>query len=86
MEQNEVFTKIAVLENEFEAQLLESILKEREIPHFLKSYHDPAYGTLYQMVKGWGQVTAPERCREEITEIISDIRKGYSWEGDINND
>ena len=31
------YEKIAVLDNEFEAQMLESILIEREIPYQLKS-------------------------------------------------
>lgn len=76
----ENFVKIAVLEDEFEAQVLESVLKERELAHFLKSYHDPAYGSLYQAVKGWGHVTAPESLKEEILEILADLRKGYTWE------
>jgi hypothetical protein len=74
------FVKISVLENEFEAQVLESVLKERDIAHFLKSYHDPVYGSLYQMHKGWGEVTAPESMKEEILEILVDLRKGYTWE------
>lgn len=76
----ENFVKIAVLENEFEAQLLESVLKERELSHFLKSFHDPVYGTLYQIHKGWGQVTAPLSLKDEILEILADLRKGYAWE------
>jgi len=76
----DAFKKITILENEIEAQLLESVLKERDIAHFLKSYHDPAYGSLYQTHKGWGEVTAPENVKEEILEILSDLRKGYDWE------
>jgi hypothetical protein len=76
----ENFIKIMVLENEFEAQILESVLQEREIPHFLKSYHDEVYGRLFQMNKGWGAVNAPERYKVEIEEIVADLRKGYTWE------
>lgn len=69
------FKKAAVLENDNEARLLESILNEREIPHLMKSYHDTAFDGLYQTQKGWGHVSAPESYHEEINEIISDIRK-----------
>lgn len=74
------FVKISVLENSFQAQLLESILQERSIPHLLKSYHDIAYGNIFQMHKGWGAVHAPEKFKEEIVEIIEELKRGYTWE------
>jgi hypothetical protein len=73
--QMEDHVKVAVLENEIEACLLESILNERDIPHLLQSYHDTAYDGLYQTQKGWGHVSAPLSSREEILEILSDLRK-----------
>jgi len=71
----EEFEKIAVLENGFEAQVLDSILTERHIPHLMRSYHDSAYDGLYQVAKGWGHVSAPPVYREEVLEILSDLRK-----------
>jgi len=71
----EEFEKIATLENGFEAQVLDSILAERDIPHLMRSYHDTAYDGLYQTLKGWGHVSAPPYYREEIMEILSDLRK-----------
>ena len=72
----EDFRKIAVLENEVEAGMLETILTERDIPHVLRSYHDFAYDGLFQMQKGWGRVEGPASRESEILEIIADIRKG----------
>jgi len=69
------YIKVAILENDDEARLLASILTEREIPHLIRSYFDTAFDGLYQSQKGWGYVSAPEACTEEILEIISDIRK-----------
>lgn len=69
------YKKAATLENEFEAQLLESILLERNIPHRLRSYHDTAFNGLFQTQKGWGAISAPEEHLEEIKEVISDMRK-----------
>lgn len=69
-------TKILVLRNEAEARLLEATLVERNIPHFLKSYHDLAYDGIWQVQLGWGQVDAPPEYRAEIEAIYADLRKG----------
>ena len=71
----EDYTKVATLENEFEAQLLESILLERNIPHMLRSYYDTAFDGLFQTQKGWGYISAPEAYLAEIKEILSDLRE-----------
>lgn len=74
----EDYKKVAVLENQFEAQLLSSILIEREIPHRLRSYHDTAFDGLFQTQKGWGTVSAPDGHHSEIKEIIEDLRRNSS--------
>jgi hypothetical protein len=68
------YIKVAILENDDEAKLIASILKEREIPHFIRSYFDTAFNGLYQSQKGWGYVSAPKDCTEEILDILTDIR------------
>ena len=72
----EEFKKAAILENEFEAQLIASILVERGVPHRLRSYHDTAFDGLFQTQKGWGIVGSPEKYHEGIKEILADLRKG----------
>ena len=67
------FRKILILENEIEAQVLDSILNEREIPHRIRSYYDSAYDGIYQAQKGWGVVEAPLSHKEEITAIYEDL-------------
>ncbi|ADD02523.1 DUF2007 domain-containing protein [Thermoanaerobacter sp. CM-CNRG TB177] len=71
----EDFAKILVLENEIEAKLIEGILKEKEIPHFIRSYHDTAYDGLFQVLTGWGEILAPSSYKEEIEEIVEEIRR-----------
>jgi hypothetical protein len=63
--------KIVVLNNEFEAKLLDEILNEKSIPHIIRSYHDSAYDGLWQAQSGWGHLEAPSNYREEILEIYS---------------
>ncbi len=74
-EPEEQFVKIAVLRNEVEARLLDSILGERSIPHLIRSYYDSAYNGLFQSQKGWGRLDAAEKHKQEILEILEDLRK-----------
>ena len=74
MEQ-EVYVKAGILESEIEAQLLDSVLNERNIPHHIQSYHDTAYDGLFQTQRGWGHVSCPISWSEEIGTILSEIRE-----------
>jgi hypothetical protein len=74
----EDFFRAAFLENEIEAQLLDSILTQRDIPHLIRSYYDTAYDGLFQTQLGWGYVSSPSAYQEEIREILSDLRKEAS--------
>lgn len=71
----EDYVKVATLENDIEAALVESILIERHIPHRMRSYYDTAFDGLFQTQKGWGYVSVPRSCEEEVKEIISDLRE-----------
>lgn len=67
------YIKVLDLENEFEAGLLSRELEELEIPHEIHSLHDQAFDGLYQMMHGWGFVTAPPERAEEIKAIYQDL-------------
>ena len=68
---------ILELENEIKARLLESVLRGREIPHYIRSYHDSAYAGLFQLHRGWGHVIAPEVFEDEIKQIATDLKVGF---------
>ena len=70
--------KIAVLDNEVQAELVDAVLSERDIPHIMRSYYDSALDGLYQARSGWGHVEAPAACRDEIMAVIEDIRRQAS--------
>ena len=65
--------KVLVLENEVEAQLLDSVLNQRGIPHIMRSYYDTAMDGLFQVHRGWGHVESEERFAEEIIEIYGEL-------------
>ncbi len=72
----DAFVKTAIIENGIEAQLVESVLTQRHIPHRIRSYYDTAYDGLFQLQKGWGAIYAEPQYEEEIHEILKSIRKG----------
>lgn len=72
--QESQYIKIIVLENGIEAQLIGSILDERDIPHRVRSYHDTAYDGLFQVQKGWGKLYAPRHFKKEILQVIEEVR------------
>jgi len=65
--------KILILENEIEARLIDELLKEKGIPHLIRSFHDSAYDGLFQFHSGWGRLDAPEEYRDEILKIYEEM-------------
>ena len=70
--------KIAVLDNEVQAELVDSVLEERGIPHLMRSYHDSALDGIYQARSGWGHVEAPPEAKAEILAVIEDVKRQAS--------
>jgi hypothetical protein len=75
---NQRFIRIVILENAIEAQLVRSILDQHGIPHRIRSFYDTAYNGLFQMQKGWGELTAPVSYKQEILDIVKDIQSDQS--------
>lgn len=69
------YVKVGILDNIIEAQIIEDILMEQQIPYFVRSYHDSAYQGLFQLHKGWGELYTTEQFKEKIIEVIEEIRE-----------
>ena len=80
------FIKIIIIENAIEAQLIGSILDQRNIPHRVRSYHDTAYDGLFQFQKGWGKLYAPQSYQPEILAVVQDVRSKYESGQEENDD
>lgn len=78
------FIKIAVLENAIEAQLIGSILVQRDIPHRLRSYYDTAYNGLFQFQEGWGRLYAPQSHGQEALGLLEEVRLNYFFHDNEN--
>ena len=71
------YEKIVVVDSQVEARILEGVLKEHDIPHLIKSYHDSAYDGLFQAQKGWGHVAAPAEYKDEIKALYEGVKEGH---------
>jgi len=65
--------RIARLESEVQAQLLDDLLTQRGVPHLIRNYHDAAYDGVFQTTLGWGHVEAPEHCRPAVEKALHDL-------------
>ncbi|MCF7927763.1 MAG: DUF2007 domain-containing protein [Spirochaetales bacterium] len=72
--------KVLTLNNEIEAQLLSSLLKEAGVPHYMHSYHDSAYDGIFQVQFGWGHVESEPEYAEEIKDIYNSMKNTGSAE------
>jgi hypothetical protein len=62
------------LENQVEASLLDHFLVQDGVPHLVRSYHDTAYGRLWQFQQGWGYVETPLRFASGVRVLLDLIR------------
>jgi len=67
--------KVVILKNQIEANIMSPILKDKKIPHVIRSYYDSAYDGIFQPQKGWGHIEAPQEYKNKILEIYKDICK-----------
>lgn len=71
--------QIAVLDNEVQAELVDSVLSERGIPHLMQSHHDSALVGIYHQARvGWGHIEAPGDSKDEILAVIEDLKRQAS--------
>ena len=67
------YEKIAVLDNEVQAEALDALLTEIGIPHEMISYRDSAMDGLYQATRGWGHVEAPLDRAEDVKQALQSL-------------
>ncbi len=65
----EHYVKILTLNNQFEAERMEEILIDKEIPYAIIPFNDSSWGGLMNVGKGWGYLEAPEQYRDQVEAI-----------------
>ena len=71
----ETYEKVLVLNNEFEAGLMEEILTDRSIPHGIITSDDTALGGIVELEYGWGYIEAPPQYHDEILRLYAEAAK-----------
>ena len=60
------------LDDIVQANLLEAILTDQQIPHYIRTYADRALDGLWQETLGWGRLEAPLKFKDSIMDIYHD--------------
>lgn len=71
----EPFEKILVLNNEFEAEIMEEILIDKNIPHGIVPRSDSILEGIMQLENGWGYLEAPVSFKDQILKIYDEMNK-----------
>lgn len=61
-------------ENEAEANVIKSVLKEHGIHAEIQSFHDTAYDGLFQSQYGWGLIRVSEADFNEAKRVVKEWR------------
>ena len=62
-------------ENAAEAQALQSLLHQHDIPAEIVSFHDTAYDGLFQTQYGWGMIRVAEEDYPQARKIIEEWKR-----------
>lgn len=69
--------KLINFDNPWSAQLLLEILEERGIPFVLKRFADRAYGSLWELQKGWGTLWVEAEDAEGVLWLYGQVLAAY---------
>jgi hypothetical protein len=64
-----------MLQNQAEASLLHGILEQDGVPHYIRSFNDRAYDSLWQFQEGWGYVETEARFAGGVGALLEVLRK-----------
>jgi predicted nucleic acid-binding Zn-ribbon protein len=74
-ENEEIFVKVAIVDNQFEADVIKDALEKEDIPVLMRSFRDTSFNGIFIPQKGWGSVHVPEEFREKAQEVIEAVDK-----------
>lgn len=66
--------RVAVLENQFEAELVAQVLDADGVDFVLKTFHDTAFDGIFETRKGYAWVLADEKDRAKIMQTVDEVR------------
>lgn len=73
----ESWTKVHVVETQFEVDILTDALRDAGIPFFLLSHEETAYNGLFIPQRGWASIWVPRKWKNEAQERILEVLTDY---------
>jgi hypothetical protein len=58
------------IDNQFDADMFSSMLKEEHIPHTINNHYSLAYSNIFQTTSGWGHIEVPEEFKEKAEALF----------------
>ncbi len=74
-EDQEVFVKVTIADDQFEADVIRDALEKEAIPVLVRSFSDTSFDGIFIPQKGWGSILVPEEFRRKANDIIEAIQK-----------
>ncbi len=71
------FTKVHILTNQFEADVLADALRQSEIPVLVRPFRETAYAEIFIPQKGWGWLMVPKKLENKAKSIIQSALEAF---------
>ncbi len=71
------FTKVHILTNQFEADVLADALRQSEIPVLVRPFRETAYAEIFVPQKGWGWLMVPKDFEKKAKSVIQSALEAF---------
>lgn len=72
------FVELAKIESELEAKFVANELDVRKVPHSIHRKSAPILGGLHGGRNAWGTISAPDKFRAVVIEVLGAYRDGFN--------
>jgi hypothetical protein len=73
VEAAEVFVRVAVAGDRFEADVMKDALEKEHIPVLVRSFQDTSFDGLYVPQKGFAVIEVPEQYKDRAAVVIASL-------------
>ncbi len=64
------FKEIVVLDDRFEADIVEQALRDADIPYYIRQYGNDGIDIAFRLSRGWGVVSVDERYLDKAFTVV----------------
>lgn len=78
VEDDEVFVRVAVAGDRFEADVMKDALEKEEIPVLVRSFQDTSFDGIYISQKGFAVIEVPEQLKARACVVLESLSPDQS--------